>query len=149
MFSRGQSKQICIIYLFALQGPDTAAPAQPAAPSTSAAGPPPPPPSGDQDMGEADDDEPAAPADVDIPSSSAPARDGDTAMDEEPAAPMDVPMASSDTAAAMETEAAPGSGLGEQLMQAAQAAGIDLAFLEALPEELRAEVITQLALQCS
>ena len=101
-------------------------------------------------MAEADDDEPAAPADVDIPSSSAPARDGDTAMDEEPAAPMDVPMASSDTAAAMETEAAPGSGLGEQLMQAAQAAGIDLAFLEALPEELRAEVITQnYSLPCS
>ncbi len=53
---------------------------------------------------------------------------------------MDIPMASSDTAAAMETEAAPGSGLDAQLVRAAQDAGIDLAFLEALPEELRAEV---------
>ena len=93
-------------------------------------------------MAEADDDdEPAPPADISIPpSSSAPPGDADTAMDEEPDAPMDLPMAGADTAAAMETEAAPGSGLGEQLVQAAQDAGIDLAFLEALPEELRAEV---------
>ena len=62
-------------------------------------------------------------------------------MDEEPAAPMDVPMGSMDnTEDAMETEAAPGSGLDAQLVQAANNAGIDLAFLEALPEELRAEV---------
>lgn len=94
-------------------------------------------------MAEADDDEdePAPPADINIPAStSAPPGDADTAMDEEPDAPMDLPMAGADTAAAMETEAAPGSGLGEQLVQAAQDAGIDLAFLEALPEELRAEV---------
>ena len=89
----------------------------------------------------ADADEPAPPADIQIgPSSSTPAGDADTAMDEEPAAPVDVPMGSLDTAAAMDTEAGPGSGLGEQLVQAAQDAGIDLAFLEALPEELRAEV---------
>ncbi len=93
-------------------------------------------------MAEADDaDEPAPPADIQIgPSSSTHAGDADTAMDEEPAAPIDVPMGSLDTAAAMDTEAGPGSGLGEQLVQAAQDAGIDLAFLEALPEELRAEV---------
>ncbi len=93
-------------------------------------------------MAEADDaDEPAPPADIQIgPSSSTPAGDADTAMDEEPAAPIDIPMGSLDTAAAMDTEAGPGSGLGEQLVQAAQDAGIDLAFLEALPEELRAEV---------
>lgn len=92
-------------------------------------------------MAEADDDEPAPPADVDIaPSSSAPTGGADTAMDEEPAAPMDVPMDSSDNAAAMDTETQSRSGLDAQLVQAAQAAGIDLAFLEALPEELRAEV---------
>ena len=92
-------------------------------------------------MAEADDDEPAPPADVDIaPASSAPTGGADTAMDEEPAAPMDVPMDSSNNAAAMDTETQSGSGLDAQLVQAAQAAGIDLAFLEALPEELRAEV---------
>ena len=98
-------------------------------------------------MAEADDDEPAPPADVTIPQSlSAPTGETDTPMDEEPAASLDIPMISSDTAAAMDTEAAPGSGLGEQLVQAARAAGIDLAFLEALPEELRAEVSASLAL---
>lgn len=92
-------------------------------------------------MAEADDDEPAPPADVHISQPGpAPTGEADTAMDEEPAAPMDVPMASSDTAAAMDTESAATSGLGEQLVQAAQAAGIDMAFLEALPEDLRAEV---------
>ena len=92
-------------------------------------------------MAEVDDEEPAPPADVEITQpGSAPTGDADTAMDEEPAAPMDVPMASSDTAAAMETEAAASSGLDAQLVQAAQAAGIDMAFLEALPEDLRAEV---------
>lgn len=92
-------------------------------------------------MAEVDDEEPAPPADVEITQpGSAPSGDADTAMDEEPAAPMDVPMASSDTAAAMETEAAASSGLDAQLVQAAQAAGIDMAFLEALPEDLRAEV---------
>ena len=122
-----------------MQAPGTAAPSQPAIPSTAT--PAPPPPTGDQDMAEADDDEPAPPADVLIPPpASAPTGDADTTMDEEPAAPMDVPMASSDTAAAMDTETAATSGLGEQLVQAAQAAGIDMAFLEALPEDLRAEV---------
>ena len=54
---------------------------------------------------------------------------------------MDLPMGSVDNIEdAMETEAAPGSGLDAQLVQAANNAGIDLAFLEALPEELRAEV---------
>lgn len=92
-------------------------------------------------MGEADDDEPAPPADVQISQPACTATlEADTAMDEEPAPPMDVPMASSDDAAAMDTEAAATSGLGEQLVQAAQAAGIDMAFLEALPEDLRAEV---------
>lgn len=92
------------------------------------------------------DDEPAPPADVEISQpTSARTGDADTAMDEEPAPPMDVPMASSDSAAAMETEAAGTSGLGEQLVQAAQAAGIDMAFLEALPEDLRAEVSSPLA----
>ena len=92
-------------------------------------------------MAEADANEPAPPANVQIsPPASAQTGDADTAMDEEPAAPMDVPMASSDTAAAMDTEAAATSGLDEQLVQAAQAAGIDMAFLEALPEDLRAEV---------
>ena len=91
-------------------------------------------------MAEADD-EPAPPADVQISQPAfTPTGEADTAMDEEPAAPMDVPVASSDTAAAMDTEAAATSGLGDQLVQAAQAAGIDMAFLEALPEELRAEV---------
>ena len=89
-------------------------------------------------MADADDEEPAPPADLQI---AAPA--ADTAMDgeAEPAAPMDIPMGSADSAAvAMDAEAQPGSGLDEQLIQAAQAAGIDLAFLEALPEELRSEV---------
>ena len=89
-------------------------------------------------MADADEEEPAPPADLDI---AAPA--ADTAMDEEaePAAPMDVPMANTESeAVAMDADAQPGSGLDEQLVQAAQAAGIDLAFLEALPEELRSEV---------
>ena len=125
-----------------MQGQGAASSSQPPQQSTPASGPPPPALSGDQDMAEADDaDEPAPPADIQIgPSSSTPAGDADTAMDEEPAAPIDIPMGSLDTAAAMDTEAGPGSGLGEQLVQAAQDAGIDLAFLEALPEELRAEV---------
>lgn len=123
-----------------MQAPDTAAPSQPAAPSGPTPTAQPQPPSGDQDMGEVDD-EPAPPADLEIfQPASAPTGDADTAMDEEPAPPMDIPMASSDTAAAMETEAAGTSGLGAQLVQAAQAAGIDMAFLEALPEDLRAEV---------
>lgn len=89
-------------------------------------------------MADADEEEPAPPADLDI---AAPA--ADTAMDEEaePAAPMGVPMATTESeAVAMDADAQPGSGLDEQLVQAAQAAGIDLAFLEALPEELRSEV---------
>lgn len=89
-------------------------------------------------MADADDEEPAPPADLNI---AAPA--ADTAMDDEaePAAPMDMPMGSADSGAvAMDAET---SGLDEQLVQAAQAAGIDLAFLEALPEELRSEVSLQ------
>lgn len=123
-----------------MQAPGTAAPSQPAASSGPTPAAQPQPPSGDQDMGEVDD-EPAPPADLEISQpASAPPGDADTAMDEEPAPPMDVPIASSDTAAAMETEAGGTSGLGAQLVQAAQAAGIDMAFLEALPEDLRAEV---------
>ncbi|DBB00800.1 TPA: hypothetical protein ACH3X1_000730 [Trebouxia sp. C0004] len=127
----------------AQQGPGAASSSQSPQHPTPASGPPPPVHSGDQDMAEADDaDEPAPPADIQIgPISSTPAGDADTAMDEEPAAPIDVPMGSLDTAAAMDTEARPGSALGAQLVQAAQDAGIDLAFLEALPEELRAEVL--------
>ncbi|KAL0033594.1 hypothetical protein WJX79_006288 [Trebouxia sp. C0005] len=127
----------------AQQGQGAASSSQPPQHPTPASEPPAPVPAGDQDMAEADDaDEPAPPADIQIgPLSSTPAGDADTAMDEEPAAPIDVPMGSLDTAAAMDTEADPGSGLGEQLVQAAQDAGIDLAFLEALPEELRAEVL--------
>ena len=89
-------------------------------------------------MADADDEEPAPPADLQMATPAA-----DTAMDDEaePAAPMDIPMGSADSGAvAMDAEAQPGSGLDEQLIQAAQAAGIDLAFLEALPEELRSEV---------
>ena len=125
-----------------MQGPSAASSSQPPQHPTPASGPITPVPSADQDMAEADDpDEPAPPADIHIgPPSSTPAGDADTAMDEEPAAPIDVPMGSLDTAAAMDTEVGVGSGLGEQLVQAAQDAGIDLAFLEALPEELRAEV---------
>ncbi|KAK9830284.1 hypothetical protein WJX72_010812 [[Myrmecia] bisecta] len=41
----------------------------------------------------------------------------------------------------MGTEAAPGAGLDPGLIAAAQAVGIDLAFLEALPPELRAEIL--------
>ncbi len=47
---------------------------------------------------------------------------------------------SSEPAAASAPPAA-GAGLNNRLRRAAEAAGIDLAFLEALPEELRAEVL--------
>ena len=142
---------LCRLYPSGLDLPHAAALLQASSPAPSgqaphpaSAGPPPRAPSGDQDMADADDDEPAPPADVNIaPSTSGPTANADTAMDEGPSAPGD----SSDGAAAMDTEAAPGSRLGQQLLQAAQDAGIDLAFLEALPEELRAEVQQHIGFQ--
>ena len=96
------------------------------------------------------DEEPAPPADLQIDASAASGADADTAMEAEPAAPTDVPMASADSAAvAMDADTQPGSGLDEQLLQAAQAAGIDLAFLEALPEELRSEASPHLIRCCT
>lgn len=76
------------------------------------------------------------------PTPGAPAADAPTtaAAPGPSGAPAPVPIAPAAARAEAAAAEVPGHTLGSALRRAAVAAGIDLAFLEALPEELRAEV---------
>ncbi|KAK9821448.1 hypothetical protein WJX81_000342 [Elliptochloris bilobata] len=112
-----------------------------------AAMPPAPPPEPGPSAGEAPEEQPGAAAAV---ADAGAADDKDRGSDEDmPDAPAPEPaeaVAPDAPAPAADVEMAaapvPGSSLGEELSRVAQEAGIDLAFLEALPPELRAEVLS-------